>query len=264
MAPPAKLALPLSSNCVFILREQSFHSAQTKLQKMSGRVIAIGDIHGCALALDTLLRAIQPQPDDTIVALGDYIDRGPQSADVLEIFTNLISSCRLVPLIGNHEMMMMQALESKTSYSHWMECGGATTVASYGNRISNLPQHHRLFLNHCLQFYETETHFFIHANYDPNVALDEQPEQLALWQHIIDDIPDPHFSGKTAIVGHTPQIDGNIRDLGHVKIIDTFCYGNMWLTGYDVDTGHIWQTTNRGELRELAPENTNVNRESAE
>ena len=223
---------------------------------MTGRTIAIGDIHGCARALDTLLRAIQPAPDDTIIPLGDYVDRGPESSAVLEIFTNLISSCRLIPLIGNHELMMMQALESKSSYEHWYQCGGNATIASYGNRLSNFPQHHRLFLNHCVKYHETETHFFIHANYDPNLELDDQPETLAFWQHITDDVPDPHFSGKTAIVGHTPQADGNIRDLGHVKIIDTFCYGNMWLTALDVDSGFVWKANNRGELEtsELLPQ----------
>ncbi len=215
---------------------------------MTNRTIAIGDIHGCARALDTLLRAIQPTPADTLVPLGDYVDRGPESSAVLEIFTTLLSSCHLVPLIGNHELMMMQALESKSSYDLWMQCGGNTTLASYGNRLSNFPQHHRLFLNHCVKYYETDTHFFIHANYDPNLELAEQPEQIAFWQHILEDVPDPHISGKTAIVGHTPQPDGNIRDLGHIKIIDTFCYGNQWLTALDVNSGFVWKANNRGEL----------------
>jgi len=218
---------------------------------MPGRTIAIGDIHGCAIALDTLLCAIRPTQKDTVVPLGDYVDRGPQSADVIEIFTNLVSDCKVIPLVGNHELMMMQALESKSSYDSWLQCGGNTTLASYGNRLSNLPQHHRLFLNHCVQYYETDTHFFIHANYDPNLELHEQPEQLALWTHIIDDIPDPHKNGKIAVVGHTPQMDGNVRDLGHIKMIDTHCYGNKWLTAMDVDTGHLWQATNAGALREI-------------
>ena len=216
---------------------------------MAGRTIAIGDIHGCALALDTLLQAIAPAQTDTIITLGDYVDRGPHSADVIEIMTNLLPACKLVPLVGNHELMMMQALESRSSYDMWMQCGGDATMASYGNRLSNLPQHHRLFLNHCLQFYETDTHFFLHANYDPYQPLNRQPVELALWTHITEDIPPPHTNGKIAVVGHTPQLDGQIRDLGHVKIVDTFCYGNQWLTALDVDSGEYWQASNEGTLR---------------
>ncbi len=217
---------------------------------MSGRTIAIGDIHGCAMALDTLLRAIQPRPEDTIVALGDYVDRGPQSADVIEIFTNVISMCRLIPLIGNHEVMMMQAMESQSSFAMWQQCGGDATVRSYGNQLSNIPQHHLLFLNHCVKYFETDTHFFIHANYDPYTPLADQPEQVALWQHISEFAPEPHQNGKIAVVGHTPQMDGSIRDLGHIKIIDTFCYGNLWLTALDVDSGDFWQASNQGQLHQ--------------
>ena len=222
---------------------------------MPGRTIAIGDIHGCAVAFDTLLQAIAPARADTLITLGDYVDRGPNSSDVIEILNNLLPACNLVPLVGNHELMMMQALESRNSFEMWMQCGGDATLASYGNRLSNLPQHHRLFLNHCLQFYETPTHFFVHANYDPVLPLAQQPVELCLWTHIVEHVPPPHSNGKIAIVGHTPQMDGEIRDLGHVKIIDTHCYGGQWLTALDVDSGQVWQATNEGQLREthLAP-----------
>ena len=67
---------------------------------MAERVIAIGDIHGCSQALEAVLRAIGPQADDTVVALGDYIDRGPDSRGVVERMLKLAKECRLVPLLG--------------------------------------------------------------------------------------------------------------------------------------------------------------------
>ena len=215
------------------------------------RTIAIGDIHGCAIALQTLLDEIKPTRDDTIVGVGDYVDRGMDSAGVLEILTNLISTCRFIPLIGNHELMMYKGLHSKKKreFDFWCQHGGDATLASYGGRIENIPQYHNTFLSHCLRYYETDTHFFIHANYDADLPLAEQLDEVIFWQHIRDFPPGLHISGKIAVVGHTPQLDGEIRDLGHVKIIDTYCYGDQWLTALDVDNGTIWQANNLGELR---------------
>ena len=100
-----------------------------------------------------------------------------------------------------------------------------------------------------MPYYETEHFFFVHANYDADLPLAEQKDEVIFWQHIREFPPGLHVSGKTAVVGHTPQMEGEIRDLGHVKIIDTFCYGDQWLTALDVNSGMIWQANNLGELR---------------
>ena len=216
------------------------------------RTIAIGDIHGCAVALQRLLDEIKPAREDTIVGIGDYVDRGMDSAGVLEILIDLVSECRFVPLIGNHELMMYKGIHSakkKGDFEFWFQHGGNATLASYGGRVENIPQHHLTFLSHCVRFFETESHFFVHANYDPDLPLIEQRDEIVFWQHIRDFPPGVHLSGKTAVVGHTPQIEGEIRDLGHVKIIDTYCYGDQWLTALDVVTGTIWQANNKGEFR---------------
>ena len=65
------------------------------------RIIAIGDIHGCARALEGLLEMIEPTPRDLIVTLGDYVDRGPQSRQVIERLIQLQEECQLIPLLGN-------------------------------------------------------------------------------------------------------------------------------------------------------------------
>ena len=116
---------------------------------MSDRVIAIGDIHGCATALKTLIEAIQLKSTDTLVPLGDYVDRGPESSAVIELLSELVGSCRLVPLVGNHELIMQRALQDEQQYRYWMNCGGDATVASYGGNINNIPQHHHAFLQRC-------------------------------------------------------------------------------------------------------------------
>ena len=216
------------------------------------RTIAIGDIHGCAIALQRLLDEIEPKSDDIVIGMGDYVDRGMDSAGVLEILVNLVSTCRFIPLIGNHELMMYKALfgnDKKRDFEFWYQHGGSSTLASYGGSVDGIPQHHLTFLNHCLRYYETEEHFFIHANYVPELPLSEQPDQVSFWKHMQGTPTEPHISGKTAYVGHTPQSAGQVTDHGHVKLIDTYCYGDEWLSAVNVLNGEIWQTNNLGKFR---------------
>jgi serine/threonine protein phosphatase 1 len=219
------------------------------------RTIAIGDIHGCADALDRLLREIAPQSSDVVIGLGDYVDRGVDSARVIEMLIGLVSQCRFIPLIGNHELMMVKALRNDRDFEFWFQYGGSATLASYGGRKQNIPQHHLTFLGHCIRFFETNDHFFVHANYDPYLPLPAQNDISLFWEHVGSIPPAVHCSGKRAIVGHTPQLNGVVRNLGHLVVLDTFCYGDQWLTAMDVDSGEIWQANNRGELRtSLLPE----------
>lgn len=95
------------------------------------RTIAIGDIHGCSTALIGLLAAIDPEPDDTIVTLGDYIDRGIDSRGVLDRLLELSRRSRLVSLLGNHEEMLLDALQEQAGYDFWINCGGIATLDSY-------------------------------------------------------------------------------------------------------------------------------------
>ena len=76
------------------------------------RTIAIGDIHGCGISLNRLLENIEVTREDKIVALGDYVDRGMGSSQVIETLIGLVSRCKFVPLIGNHEIMMFKGLQN--------------------------------------------------------------------------------------------------------------------------------------------------------
>ena len=227
----------------------SLSAVLDKPPRMS-RTIAIGDIHGCATALDRLLVQIQPTQEDTVIGIGDYVDRGMNSAGTLDILISLVGKTKFVPLIGNHELMMYHGLYGeKSDLEYWYQHGGNATVASYGGRAENIPQHHLSFLSHCVRFYETDTHFFVHANYEPNLMLAEQPDEVIFWRHLNAGVPQPHASGKTAVVGHTPQHEGDVLNLGHILAIDTYCYGDQWLSAVDVESGTIWQANNRGDLR---------------
>jgi serine/threonine protein phosphatase 1 len=219
---------------------------------MSSRIIAIGDIHGCAAALRVLVEVIRPQPDDIVIPLGDCIDRGPESRQVIEQLLLLREKCRLVPLLGNHEEMLLNVLDGRPQPDDWLECGGAATLASYGSERdpSVIPPEHIAFMRTWGDCFETPSHFFVHGAYEPARPLTEQHWQSLRWYSLRFGIPAPHVSGRTAVVGHTSLKDGEILDLGYLICIDTFCWGGGWLTGFDASTGASWQVDRDGRLRQ--------------
>jgi serine/threonine protein phosphatase 1 len=218
---------------------------------MPGRILAIGDIHGCSAALDAVLAAARPQPDDTVVTLGDYVDRGPDSRGVIERLIALGERCRLVPILGNHDEMLLDVVSLNLSVLQgWLMFGGDATLASYGcSTPDGIPDGHVDFLRNCVPWYETERHFFVHASYHPRKPLHKQPPDLLRWASLRDGIPGPHRSGKVAIVSHTSQKTGEILDVGYLKCIDTWVYGDGWLTAMDVLTGQVWQADKSGRMR---------------
>lgn len=219
------------------------------------RILAIGDIHGCSRAFDALMAAVAPQPDDRIIALGDYVDRGPDSRGVLNRLLALHKSGVLVPLRGNHDITMLLArTDRKIGMSWWGDFGGEATIASYAKADapatwSDIPDTHWHFLKTaCVDYYEIDTHFFVHANADPDLPLDEQPDAMLFWERFHN--PLPHCSGKIMVCGHTHQMSGLPLNLSHAICIDTWVYGDGWLTCLDVKSGKIWQANQAGEQRE--------------
>lgn len=217
----------------------------------SPRTIAIGDIHACLPALETLLAAIRLEPDDTLVTLGDYVDRGPDCRGTIERLLDLSRSCRLVPLLGNHEEMMLKVYDGQDDlYVSWLLFGGSATIASYGvTQPDEIPAAHIAFLRNCRLIHETPRHFFVHGNYMADLPLSEQPRDTLLWDTVKSRRPGPHCSGKLAIVGHASQKSGEVLDLGYLKCIDTWCYGDGWLTALDVESGQLWQADKNGRMR---------------
>ena len=220
-------------------------------QEEVGRLIAVGDIHGCSAALEGLIEAIDPSPDDVIVTLGDYVDRGPDTPGVLDRLIALRRRCRLVPLLGNHDQVMLAAIFGKIAPKLWMDMDGDKTVEAYGS-IRDIPPEHTDFLSACELCVETDSHIFMHACYDPDLPLEKQSIEDLLWKGLRDEIPAAHMSGKRAIVGHTSQKNGKILDAGHIVCIDTFCCGGGWLTAMDVHSRELWQVNRDGGLKQKA------------
>jgi serine/threonine protein phosphatase 1 len=217
----------------------------------SARLIAIADIHGCLPALNAVLAAVAPQPADTIVMLGDYVDRGPDSCAVLDALIALARETHLVPLLGNHDEMMLKICRGRSDLlPDWLIYGGYATLASYGAASpAGIRPDHLDFLHACRTYFETDRHIFMHANYRADLPLALQSRDVLLWESLKRGLPGPHFSGKIAVVGHTAQKSGEILDLGYLKCIDTWCYGAGWLTALELATGRFWQADKEGNMR---------------
>jgi serine/threonine protein phosphatase 1 len=218
---------------------------------MPSRTIAIGDVHGCAAALRAILELVEPRADDTIVMLGDCVDRGPDSRGVIDQLLALRERCHLVPLLGNHEEMMLNYLDGRAQPDNWLLVGGQATMDSYiaADGKPCVPTEHVDFIRTWGDFWETETHFFVHAAYHPDQPLSGQRWHMWRWHSLRDSIPKPHASGKIAVVGHTSQKSGEILDAGHLICIDTYCYGGGWLTALEPATGKVWQVDRNGPVR---------------
>ena len=218
------------------------------------RTFAIGDVHGCSHALDALLAAVTPMPDDVIITLGDYVDRGPDSAGVIERLIRLSNTHQLIPLRGNHEEMMMDARRSPELLNLWIDCGGARTLLSYGSTqdapdLATVLNSHWSFLDiTCRDLYQTDNHFFVHGGVEAELPFEQQSPHVLYWEKF----PPPrrHVSGKTMVCGHTPQLSGIPASLPHAICLDTGAGHGGWLTCLEVTTGRLWQANERGEVRD--------------
>jgi serine/threonine protein phosphatase 1 len=148
--------------------------------------------------------------------------------------------------------MMLGARQGRSDLQFWLACGGQAALDSYGEAgtLELVPHSHFRFLEQCRAWFETDKHFFVHANYRPEVPLERQDVHALRWLSLRDYVPTQHVSGKTAVVGHTPQASGEILDLGYLKCLDTACHSGAWLTALDVGSGRSWQANERGELRD--------------
>lgn len=181
-----------------------------------GRLFAIGDIHGCVDELAAMMSAIAPVKGDTVVFVGDYIDRGPGSRDVLDLMHELrAGEAEYVFLKGNHEDMMLSFLGLPGRYGDsFLFNGGAQTLSSYGvadekfgyveNVRENIPDDHVEFLKGLASSYFRPPYLFVHAGILPTRQLEEQSVEDMLWIRQ-DFIFHPHQLGATVVFGHTPM-----------------------------------------------------------
>ncbi len=216
--------------------------------KSNGRLFAIGDIHGCPDELGAMLRRIAPREGDTVVFVGDYVDRGPSARDVVEQLLEFERGpAEVVFLKGNHEDMMLSFLGLPGHYGDsFLFNGGAATLDSYGVSESNLesavdylPEQHLKFLRKLSTSYLRPPYLFVHAGVLPTRHLDEQSVEDLLWIRQ-EFIFNAHVLGETVVFGHTPM-RGVLLDLPYKIGIDTgLVYGGK-LTCIEFTEGVVGQ-----------------------
>ncbi len=222
--------------------------AQSQASGMgSGRLFAIGDIHGCVDELTAMLSTVAPARGDTVVFVGDYIDRGPAARGVIELLLELRrgSAAEYVFLKGNHEDMMLSFLGLPGHYGEsFLFNGGAPTLESYGVQegapaLERIPPGHVDFLKTLATSYLHPPYLFVHAGISPLRQLEEQSVEDMLWIRQ-EFIFNPHQLGTTVVFGHTPMRAVMI-DLPYKLGIDTgLVYGGK-LTCVEFNEGVLYQ-----------------------
>jgi serine/threonine protein phosphatase 1 len=180
----------------------------------SGKIFAIGDIHGSYHKLRGLLDRLPYTPGrDRLVFLGDYLDRGPDSARVLDLLCELKGrEPDTIALLGNHEYLLLEYYRSGDPIllPYLRGMGLDATLDSYGPRsttnlqtLSFLPQEHLAFLLSLLPYWESPYYIFVHAGLEPNIPLAAN-DLPTLCEARDTFIALDHDFGKKVIFGHTP------------------------------------------------------------
>lgn len=218
---------------------------------MDKRLFAIGDIHGCFDALKELVECkIQLAQNDKLILLGDYIDRGDKSKEVVDYIIDLQErGYNIIPLIGNHELLLLKAFDDEKNKYKWLLNGGGETLKSFGiDSIKEILSKYLDFFKNLKSYFSIENNLFVHAGFNDKIVNPFQDTYSMVWESQVEYF-NPLLVGKTIIHGHRPitveqcikQIDCHNR----VICIDTGCVyadsvGNGKLTALELATRKLY------------------------
>jgi serine/threonine protein phosphatase 1 len=211
------------------------------------KIFAIGDIHGCLEKLEELVEKMAvDRQRDTLVFIGDYIDRGKSSREVVSYLIRLQGEYQnVICLRGNHEQMFMDYLEG-VNEGLYLGNGGRATLDSYGILLSDdiearkakIPPEHMNFFQSLLPYYETDQYIFVHAGLRPEMPLCDQAIDDLLWIRF-EFIENENDFGKTVVFGHTPM-KNLLINRNKIGIDTGAVYGGK-LTGVELPEIKIYQ-----------------------
>jgi serine/threonine protein phosphatase 1 len=173
------------------------------------KIFTVGDIHGCYDKLCALMDKLPIDMErDQLLFIGDYIDRGPSSIDVLDYLIDLKKrSPDIIFLKGNHEDMLQKYLNGSDRFTYLLNSGQQTLDAYLNKKDASenypVPSAHLDFLNTLQMYYQTEDYIFVHAGLREKVPLESQQEADLLWIREEFIYSDYDF-GKRVVFGHTP------------------------------------------------------------
>jgi serine/threonine protein phosphatase 1 len=178
----------------------------------------ITDIHGRCDLLTRALTEISAHASGKaglIVAIGDYVDKGPDSKQVIDLLLSGVpDGWGFVALKGNHDAMMQQALRDPAKMDWWRERGGDTALQSYGGDSATVPQTHIAWLDQLRLIHVDAHRVYVHAGVDSEVPLDQQSEETLLWKRYPKGYADG-FGGLHVVHGHDNDPDGPQLFQGH-------------------------------------------------
>ena len=204
---------------------------------------AIGDIHGCIYTLNNMLVKLESKWDK-LIFLGDYIDRGLYSKDVINIIMDLqlIYGNNIVVLKGNHEDMCLHAhgkYGDQTNYSlgrAWYYNGADETLKSFNSDTNKIPNGYLDWMMKLKSHYEDNNAYYVHAGFRPDIKIEKQNDYDKFW--IREEFLDFNYNfGKPVIHGHTPFKQPQVGQ-NRISIDTGCCFGDL-LTAYCVETGEI-------------------------
>jgi serine/threonine protein phosphatase 1 len=207
----------------------STHLGYNAIESMT-KLFAIGDIHGSFDKLQDLMQKIPIDfATDTLVFIGDYIDRGPGSVEVVDYLLDLKKRVpEIIFLKGNHEDMLEKYLDGTDRFTYLLN-GGQNTLDSYLSKTDRtgsfpIPTEHMEFFRSLRLYYETEAYIFVHAGLRPKVPLASQESEDLLW--IRDKfIYSKYNFGKPVVFGHTP-LEKPLVERNKIGIDTGAVYGN--------------------------------------
>ena len=189
----------------------------------------IPDIHGRDDLLSEALTGIIARSGGeagVIITIGDYVDKGPESKQVIDrLLSGVAGGWSFVALKGNHDAMMVQALRDPAKMAVWMEKGGDAALASYGGDPAAVPQTHIAWLDRLRLLHVDAHRLYVHAGVDPGIPLDRQSETTLLWKRYPKGFPDG-FGNLHVVHGHDNYPDGPLLYEGRTNL-DTLA----WRTG---------------------------------
>lgn len=222
------------------------------------RRLIVGDVHGHYQSLLKLFDKVSPSSEDAVYFVGDLIDRGPDSASVVEFVISNKYRC----LLGNHEQMLLDAVAGGSVapqvLQFWLYSGGHPTLVSYNHQI---PQEHIEWMQNLPLYLDLGDIWLVHAGLDPQLPLAKQNEEQFCWiREEFHACPYPFFADKLIITGHTitftfPNVEPGQLVCGAGWLdIDTGAYHphSGWLTALDITNRLVYQVhTETHRLRTL-------------
>jgi serine/threonine protein phosphatase 1 len=218
---------------------------------MNCRVFAIGDIHGCFETFRILLdQKIRLTKSDKVILLGDYLDRGTQSKEVIDYIIDLKSEgYNITPLSGNHEAMLLDAFENEWLILKWIQNGGYETLRSFNiSSLKDLDPKYIGFFTGLPYYFSFEKYLFVHAGFNDSDTNPFADKYSMIWV-CKQKYENPLLADRIIIHGHRPVAvevcKRTVQSNNSVINIDTGCvYSGMQgygtLTAIELNTRSLY------------------------